>query len=91
VWNWPADGKLLLAGVKQPALSGRLLAGGAAVTAANTADGLLLTLPGAAPDPDVSVIAVEFADPLHIALSGSSAQTGFTGTPMDPSGRTPPP
>jgi alpha-L-fucosidase len=90
VWNWPPDGKLLLAGIKQPVLSGRLLAGGAAVTAANTADGLLLTLPGAAPDPDVSVAAVEFADPLHIALGAASAQSGFTGTPVDPSGRTPP-
>ncbi len=53
VWQWPADGKLLLAGVKQPSLSGRLLAGGAAVTSAATAQGLVLTLPGTAPDPDV--------------------------------------
>ena len=91
VWNWPADGKVLLAGVKQPALSGRLLAGGAAVSSAMTAEGLVLMLPGAAPDPDVSIVAVEFADPLHIALGAATAQSGFTGTPMDPSGGRPQP
>ena len=76
VWNWPADGKLLLPALKQPALSGRLLAGGASVTAAVTAEGLALTLPGAVPDPDVSVLALEFADPIRIAPTSAALCPG---------------
>ena len=91
VWQWPADGKLLLAGVKQPSLSGRLLAGGAAVTSAATAQGLVLTLPGAVPDPDVSVVAVEFADPVRIEITAAhSVQSEGSGTPADPRGAIPP-
>jgi alpha-L-fucosidase len=65
VWEWPANGRILLPGVRQTALSGRLLAGGAAVSTAQTPDGLVVTLPGAAPDPDVSVAALEFAEPIQ--------------------------
>ena len=66
VWNWPADGKILLPGVKQSAHSGRMLANGAAVTTAMIDAGLVVTLPGSAPDPDASVAALEFDQPVQI-------------------------
>ena len=67
VWEWPAGGKLILPGIQQAAHSGRLLAGGAAVSSTLTDQGLVVTLPGAAPDPDVSVAALEFDKPIQIA------------------------
>jgi alpha-L-fucosidase len=91
VWNWPADGKIVLTGVQQASLSGRLLANGATVSSAISSDGLVVTLPGTAPDPDVSVIALEFADPIRIAHAPvHSVQSESSGTPADPSGGTAP-
>jgi alpha-L-fucosidase len=90
VWNWPAGGKLVLPGVRQAALSGRVLANGAAVSLAMSPDGLELTLPGAAPDPDVSVVALEFADPVQVERASThSVQSESSGTPADPSGGAP--
>ena len=89
VWNWPADGKIVLGGVQQAALSGRVLASGAAVSSAMSPAGLVITLPGAAPDPDVSVVALEFAGPVMIThAQGHSVQSESSGTPNDPSGGT---
>jgi alpha-L-fucosidase len=89
IWNWPADGKVDLPGVQQPALSGHMLAGGAAVSSAKSPDGLIVTLTGAAPDPDVSVVALEFADPIVVAQTAAhSMQSESSGTPSDPSGGT---
>jgi alpha-L-fucosidase len=86
IWTWPADGKILLPGVKQAPRSGRLLAGGAAVTATVAADSLVVTLPGAAPDPDVSVAVLEFDGPVEIAGEAPMAHdTGVSGTLADPS------
>jgi alpha-L-fucosidase len=72
VWNWPADGKILLPGVKQSARSGRLLANGAAVTTAMTDAGLVVTLPGSAPDPDASVAALEFDQSVLLAAPSAA-------------------
>ena len=66
VWDWPADGKIILPGIKQSARSGRLLANGASVKMTMTDAGLVVTLPGSAPDPDVSVAALEFNGPVLI-------------------------
>jgi len=87
VWNWPADGKVVLPGVQQAARSGRLLAGGAAVTSTVSKEGLVVTLPGSAPDPDASVAALEFDSPAQVVVT-SVVQSGpaTTGTPLDPSG-----
>lgn len=91
VWNWPADGKIPLPGIMQPPRSGRLLASGAKVTWTMTPTGLVAKLPGTAPDPDVSVVALEFAGPLQIASAASlPADTGASGTLADPSGATAP-
>jgi alpha-L-fucosidase len=86
VWAWPADGKLLVPGITQAPRSGRLLANGATVRAVVTDAGLVVTLPGTAPDPDVSVAALEFADPITVAHEGPMARdTGASGTLEDPS------
>ena len=91
VWEWPTDGKILLPGIKQAARSGRLLAGGAAVASSVTAEGLLVTLPGSAPDPDVSVAALEFDGPIEVKDAAPlPTDTGASGTLADPS-KTPPP
>ena len=66
VWNWPADGKLLLPTLHDKPVSGRVLTTGAPVPAEDTPDGLVVTLPGRAPDADVSVVALEFAGPLTV-------------------------
>lgn len=66
VWDWPADGKILLPTVAQSPVSGRLLASGAAVQTMSSPDGLLVDLPGAAPDPDVSVVCLDFAEPVVV-------------------------
>jgi hypothetical protein len=53
--------------------------------------GLVVTLPGAAPDPDVSVAALEFAAPVQIANAAPLPRdTGASGTLADPSGATAP-
>jgi len=86
VWQWPADGKILAPGLKQAPRSGRLLANGGGVTAAVMADGLLVTLPGAAPDPDVSVAALEFDTPIVVTNEAPMAKdNGASGTLVDPS------
>jgi alpha-L-fucosidase len=86
VWEWPVDGKIVLPGIKQAARVGRLLASGAAVASSVTADGLVVTLPSSAPDPDVSVAALEFDGPIELmnaALLPTDA--GASGTLADPS------
>jgi alpha-L-fucosidase len=86
VWEWPADGKVLLPGINQAARSGRLLAGGATVTSTVTPEGLVVTLPGSAPDPDVSVAALEFDRPVEVmGAAPLPTDTGASGTLADPS------
>lgn len=56
VFNWPADGKLQVPGIKSQPLSVQILADGKAVSAQLTTEGLLLTVPSKAPDMTASVI-----------------------------------
>ncbi len=91
VWNWPANGRIVLTGVKGAATSGKLLANGAAVPSALSAEGLVVTLSGAAPDPDVPVVALEFAEPIFVTETIHHAgDSAVSGTPLDPSGGPPP-
>jgi alpha-L-fucosidase len=86
VWDWPADGKILLPGVKQAPRGGRVLKDGAALQSALAPEGLVVTLPGAARDPDVSVAALEFAGPIELVNAVAlQADTGASGTLSDPS------
>jgi alpha-L-fucosidase len=50
VFDWPSDGKLLVPGLKNEIRSTTLLAGKKKLAAGRTADGVLITLPSAAPD-----------------------------------------
>jgi hypothetical protein len=52
---------------------------------------LAVTLPGSAPDPDVSVVALEFAGPIEVMNAAPwPTETGASGTLADPS-KSPPP
>ncbi|MBC9930944.1 alpha-L-fucosidase [Chitinophaga qingshengii] len=59
VFNWPADGKLVVPGLKNKVTSTRLLAGGKKLNAATTAEGLVINVPAQAPDAIATVIKVE--------------------------------
>ena len=86
VWDWPADGKIVVPRVRQLPRAGRLLASGAAVTATLMPEGLVVSLPGAAPDPDVSVAALEFSGPVAVADEAPLLkENGDSGTLVDPS------
>ena len=73
VWDWPADGKLLLPTLKEVPVSGKVMKSKAPVTAAATADGVVLTLPGQATDKDISIVTLEFTGPLTITQQASIA------------------
>jgi alpha-L-fucosidase len=66
VFSWPKDGKLVVPGLRNNVIAGRLLAGGAEVTAAKTEAGTTLTLPATAPDAIASVIALELDGPVRV-------------------------
>lgn len=68
VWEWPADGRLLLPTLKELPTQAKLLANGAVVTTKSTTEGLLLQLPKAAPDADVSVARLDFAGAVTITM-----------------------
>lgn len=67
VWEWPADGKILLPTLEGLPSGGKLLADGAAVTAELTSDGVVVHLPGEARDPHVSVARLDFSGSLTIS------------------------
>ncbi len=67
VFNWPKDGKLVVPGLRNDVIAGRLLVGGAEVTAEKTETGVTLTLPPTAPDAIASVIALELDGPVRVA------------------------
>jgi alpha-L-fucosidase len=66
VWDWPADGKILLPTLQELPTAGAMLKGGAGVTAERTADGIVILLPGSATDADVSVVRLDFPGSLTI-------------------------
>lgn len=59
VFDWPADGKLVIPGISNKILSSRLLANGSKLKASSAADGIVLQLPVTAPDAIASVIKIE--------------------------------
>jgi len=62
VFDWPADGKLLLP-ISNSKISARLLASAAKLEAVSTPDGWQISLPPSAPDPIASVIEVDLDGP----------------------------
>ncbi|HEX6736727.1 MAG TPA: alpha-L-fucosidase, partial [Vicinamibacteria bacterium] len=59
VFDWPADGKLVVPGIKGPVDSARLLAGGPALEVLAPGDGVVIKLPAKAPDALSSTIALK--------------------------------
>jgi alpha-L-fucosidase len=72
VFNWPADGQLLIPGLKNPAQRAYLLTDPAtkALATQSSADGLTLTVPATAPDPVSSTIVLQVKGPLDIGQVG---------------------
>jgi alpha-L-fucosidase len=66
VFNWPADGKLLVPGLKNAVESASLLATGAKLAAVSGSEGVTITVPAAAPDPICSVVVLKVKGALDI-------------------------
>jgi alpha-L-fucosidase len=60
VFNWPADGKLLVPGLKNKITSAKLLATGKKLETSVTPDGVVVNLPATAPDPISSTVVLKF-------------------------------
>jgi len=67
VFEWPADGKLIVGGLRSNPMSARLLRGGEAGIRRVNADDVELSLPASAPDAIDSVLVVDF--PAQIATN----------------------
>jgi alpha-L-fucosidase len=61
VFEWPAEGKLLLPGLESKVKSAQMLVGGAELKFEKTANGVVLDLPAKAPDAIASVIKMEIS------------------------------
>jgi alpha-L-fucosidase len=59
VFQWPADGQLTVPGLKSPAKSARLLQTGKRLKTTASADGLVINVPKAAPDPISTTLVLE--------------------------------
>jgi len=59
VFNWPADGKLTIPGLKNKVTSAKLIATGATLKTAVSGDILSISLPATAPDPIATVVRVD--------------------------------
>jgi len=85
IWNWPADGKLLLPGMHTPATGGHLLAGGAALAITDSPAGLVVQLPGAATDSPIAVAVLDFPGPVSTSQAITTVGTDgrITLSPLD--------
>ena len=69
VFEWPAEGNLLLPGLESKVKSAQMLVGGAELKFEKTANGVVVDLPTQAPDANASVIKMEIAGkPKVVAL-----------------------
>jgi alpha-L-fucosidase len=68
VFDWPQDGKLLLPGIQNKTGNAVLLADKSIWKAENTKEGILIHLPGKAPDPMASVIKLNVKGKTNDAL-----------------------
>jgi alpha-L-fucosidase len=59
VFNWPADGKLVVPGLKNAVVSAKLLAGDSALKTSASDEGVVIQVPSKAPDAIASVVRVE--------------------------------
>jgi alpha-L-fucosidase len=66
VFTWPADGKLVVPGLKNQPQSASLLADGTKLATTSTPDGLAVTVPATAPDKISSTIVLNIEGPLQV-------------------------
>ncbi len=66
VFNWPADGKLTVPGLKSSVASAKLLADGSALVAKSTDTGVVVELPAAAPDKISSTVVLKVNGELKV-------------------------
>jgi len=59
VFDWPANGQLLVPGLKSEVISAKLLTGAMSLKTTATADGYMINVPATAPDPIATVIKLE--------------------------------
>jgi len=75
VFDWPADGKLVVPGLRNKVTGAQLLATGGKLTAKVIGDDVVVSLPAKAPDAIASVVELTFAGPLKVErnLPGAKA------------------
>jgi len=85
VFEWPKDGKLLLPGLKNTAVSAKLLANGSALKFSKAADGLLIAVPSAALDENATVIklVIKGKPEVENVIPSANADGSFILSPMD--------
>jgi len=66
VYDWPADGKLVVPGLKNAVQNVSLLEGGTPLKAESGDDGVSVSLPAEAPDEHASVIAIKVSGTLEV-------------------------
>jgi alpha-L-fucosidase len=69
VFNWPADGKLVVPGLKNSVKSARLLAGGKKLKSSNTSDGVVIEVPPTGPDKISSTVVLKIKGTPEIAVT----------------------
>ncbi len=85
VWDWPADGRLVVPGIDQVPAAARMLAGGAKLQTSVTPQGVIIAVPTSAPDADVSVIALDFSRPVVVKDAAALPKdVGASGTLFEP-------
>jgi alpha-L-fucosidase len=69
VFNWPADGKLVIPGLKNSVKSARLLATGQKLKASSSRDSVLIDLPAEAPDKISSTVVLKIKGPADVGVT----------------------
>ncbi|WP_214072380.1 alpha-L-fucosidase [Mucilaginibacter sp. dw_454] len=85
VFNWPTDGQLLVPGLKNEALSAKLLANGSALKFKKVADGLSVSVPSAALDENATVIklVIKGKPDVENVIPSANADGSFVLSPAD--------
>lgn len=76
VFEWPADGKLRVPGLKNTVKTARLLDGGKVLDTVSSHNSIVISLPKISPDPVASVVVVDVEGPLYIVPVGQFKAIG---------------
>jgi alpha-L-fucosidase len=91
VWEWPADGRIVLPTVTETPSAARLLADSDQITTEASPEGLIVRLPATAPDADVSVVRLDFPGGVKVTQEpfltpGPDGQVSFGAADADAHG-----